>query len=109
MKKRAKDLNMSETYVNNILVNGLDLTYEGLRLVPSNAAVREMLRYGLMISDCKKILENGYDARKRAKGTLEKCIDKGNKTTNVVVVKSVNFTNNEEVYLITHVGRFTRR
>tara|TARA_Y100000310_G_scaffold322234_1_gene381044 strand:- start:1525 stop:1806 length:282 start_codon:yes stop_codon:yes gene_type:complete len=85
------------------------LRYKTLRLIPSKTAAEEMLKYGLMISDCKHILKEGYDApRKRAKDTEEKWLDKGNKTYNVVVVKSFNFMYNKDVWLITHVGRFTR-
>ena len=85
------------------------LRYQKLRLIPSKTAAEEMLKYGLMIGDCKHILEDGYDApRKRAKETEEKWLDKGNKTYNVVVVKSFNFMYNEDVWLITHVGKFTR-
>ncbi len=83
--------------------------YKYLALIPSRAAMKEMMQLGFAISDCKEILENGYDApRKRAKDTEEKWLDRGAKTYNVVIVKSVNYAFNEEVYLITHVGEFTR-
>jgi hypothetical protein len=86
-----------------------NLRYKGLRLIPSKTASKEMLKYGLMIRDCKKLLENGYDApRRRAKDTEEKWLNKGNKTHNVVVVKSFNYLYNEDVWLITHIGKFTR-
>ena len=39
----------------------------------------------------------------------EKWLNVGKKTYNVVVVKSFNNFYNEEVYLITHVGRFSRK
>jgi len=77
-------------------------------LVLSRSAASELLKLGLMIEDCKDILEQEYAARKRAKGTIEKWMDCGKKTYNVVVVKSYNFTYDEEIYLITHIGRFTR-
>jgi len=84
-------------------------TYKGLKLIPSKSAAEELLDYGLTIEDCKDILENGYAPRKRGKNTVEKWMDSKDKTYNVVIVKSYNFTNKEEVYLITHVGRFTKR
>ena len=87
-----------------------ELTYNGLKLIPSKTASREMIKSELRIANCKKILKQGYDApRKRAKGTVEKWYDKGNKTYNVVVVKSFNYLYNEEVYLIKHVGKFTKK
>ncbi|MDP2907430.1 MAG: hypothetical protein Q8O03_05820 [Nanoarchaeota archaeon] len=86
-----------------------NITYEGLRLIPSKSAAEELLRYGLTIDDCKEILENGYEPRKRGKDTVEKWRDSGNKTYNAVIVRSYNYFYKEEVYLITHVGRFTKR
>ena len=60
-----------------------------------------------MIEDCKDILEDGYAPRKRSKDTIEKWLDCGNKTYNVVIVKSYNFMYKEDVYLIKHIGRFS--
>ncbi len=62
-----------------------------------------------MIEDCKEILENDYEPRKRRKDTVERWVDFGNKTYNVVVVKSYNFLYEEGVYLIKHVGKFTKK
>ena len=87
----------------------LNIKHKGLRLIPSKSAAEELLRHGLTIWDCKDILENGYEPRKRGKDTVEKWMDSGNKTYNVVIVKSYNYFYKEEVYLITHVGRFTKR
>lgn len=86
-----------------------NIRYKGLRLIPSKTAGRELTKYGFMIEDCKEILENGYSPRKRKKGKEEKWMDSGDKTYNVVVVKSFNFMYNEEVYLITHFGGFTEK
>ena len=36
-------------------------------------------------------------------------MDFGNETYNVVVVKSYNYFYKEEVYLIKHVGKFTKK
>lgn len=86
-----------------------NIRYKGLRLIPSKSAAEEMLRHGLTIEDCKEILENGYEPRKRKKDTTEKWMDFGHKTYNIVIVKSYNHLYKEEVYLITHGGRFTKR
>lgn len=83
--------------------------YEGLLLIPSRTAVYEMHHLGLSLEECKHILENGYEPRKRAKNVVEKWFDKGNKTYNVVVVRSFNFMLDEEAWLIKHAGRFTRK
>lgn len=63
----------------------------------------------LDLGNCKHILEHGYSPRKRARDVVEKWLDKGQKTYNVVVVKSFNFMLNEEVWLIKHVGVFTKK
>ena len=86
-----------------------NMRYKSLLLIPSKSAMREMMQLGLTLADCKEMLEKGYDApRTRAQDTEEKWFDKRNKTYNVVIVKSFNYMFNEEVYLITHVGEFTR-
>lgn len=86
-----------------------EIRYNGLRLIPSKTAGRELIEYGFMIEDCKEILEKGYSPRKRKKNTIERWMDYGGKTYNVVVVKSFNFLYNEDVYLITHFGEFTKK
>jgi hypothetical protein len=86
-----------------------EVRYRGLRLIPSKSVGRELLKYGLMIADCKEILENGYQPRKRSKDTVEKWMDSGNETYNVVIVKSYNHFYKEDVYLIKHVGKFTKK
>ncbi len=84
-------------------------TYQGLSIIPSRSAMRELSRYGLDAEDCKEILEQGYSPRKRGKKTVEKWLDVGKKTYNVVVVRSYNYQFKEEIYLIKHVGRFSRK
>ena len=86
-----------------------DIRYKGLRLIPSKSAGRELIQYGFMIEDCKEILDRGYSPRKRKEGTIEKWMDIGSKTYNVVVVQSFNYLYNEDVYLITHFGGFTKK
>ena len=84
--------------------------YNGLKLVPSPTAMREMMKHSLVIEDCKTILEEGYiSPRKRKENIIEKWFDKRNKTYNVVIAKTYNNLYKEEIYLIIHVGRFTRR
>lgn len=86
-----------------------DVRYKGLRIIPSRSAGRELVKCGLMIADCREILEDGHEPRKRSKGTIEKWMDFGDKTYNVVVVKSHNFLYREDVYLIIHMGKFTKK
>ena len=107
MKKKPKHLNMLRTYVKDI--RNLDVQYKGLKLVLSRTAAQETLRYGFMLRDCKEILENGYEPRKRAKNTTEKWLDKGKKTYNVVVVKDYNNILKEEARVVIHFGMFTKR
>jgi hypothetical protein len=86
-----------------------DARYKGLKLIPSKSAARELIKHGLILADCQEILENGYEPRKRAKDTIEKWMDFGNETYNVVIVKSYNYFYKEEVYLIKHVGKFGKK
>ncbi len=86
-----------------------NIHYKGLRLIPSKTAGRELTKFGFMIEDCKEILEKGYSPRKRKKETIEKWMDYGNKTYNVVIVKSFNYLYNEDIYLITHFGEFSKK
>ena len=98
------------TYSNNIRQEDMSyVRYMGTILVPSNAAIRELTYLGIDLEDCEDILENGYSPRKRAKGTIERWLDVGNKTYNVVVVLLFNELYGENIFLITHVGKFTKR
>lgn len=87
-----------------------DVRYKGVRLIPSKSAMDELFKHGLAIEDCKDILDNSYDApRKRGKDTIEKWLDSGKKTYNVVIVKSYNIQSKEDIYLITHLGQFIKK
>ena len=87
-----------------------EVKFKGLRLIPSKSASDELIKLGLMLYDCKNMLEKGYiSPRKRAENTEEIWHDKGDKTYNIVIVKSFNYFYNEEVYLITHIGKFAKR
>ena len=98
------------TYSNDI---GFDSTlrvyYKGLLVIPSRTASRELVKHGFTTEDCKTILENGYAARKRKKNTEEIWLDLGNKTHNVVIVRVFNKAFDNEVWLITHAGSFTKK
>ena len=85
------------------------IKYKGLRLIPAISASNELFKYKLDVEDCKEILESGYGPRKRAKNTTEKWFDIGNKTYNVVIVKVFNQFYGENIYLIIHVGKFTKK
>ena len=77
-----------------------NIQYKSLRLVPSKSASQELIKLGLMLRDCRFILENGYDApRKRKSNIEEKWFNKGNKTYNIVIVKVFNHFYNENVFL----------
>lgn len=59
--------------------------------------------------DVVQILEEGYDApRKREKGTIEKWLDKGNKTFNVVTVKDYDEIMKEDCWVLIHFGKHTK-
>lgn len=84
--------------------------YKGLRIVVSDSAMRELIKEEKTLYDVVNILEEGYDApRKRKSGTIEKWLDKGNKTLNAVIVKDYNEIMKEDVWVLIHLGKFTRR
>lgn len=88
----------------------MSVTYREFRIAPSYSAIRELMDEGMTLLDVLKILENGYDApRKRKQGTIEKWLDKGNKTYNAVVVKDYNEILKEDVWVLIHFGKFGRR
>ena len=86
-----------------------DVRYLGLRIAPSLAAMRELMEEGDTLQDVKEILDYGYPApRKRKAGVIEKWLDRGNKTYNVVVVRDYHLFLHEELWLLIHYGKFTR-
>ncbi|MFC1752559.1 hypothetical protein ACFL96_04100 [Thermoproteota archaeon] len=105
---KPKDL---YTYVLNIChINTLDVKYKGLRIVPSISAMRDLMKHGKTLAHAAVILEQGYDApRKRSRGKIEKWLDKGRKTFNAVIAKNYDNIAKEEVWILIHFGRFTRR
>lgn len=87
-----------------------DARYKELRIAPSLAATRELTKEGKDLYFVLKVLEEGYDSRrKRAKDTIEKWFDKGNKTFEVVIAKDYDEIAKEEVWVLIHLGKFTKR
>ena len=84
--------------------------YKGLRIAITNSAMRDLMKEEKTLYDAVKILEEGYNApRKRKEGTIEKWLDKGNKTFNVVIAKDYDEIMKEECWVLIHFGKFTRR
>ena len=84
--------------------------YKGLRIAVSDSALRELVKEGKTLYNVVNILENGYDApRKRKLGTVEKWLDKGKKTYNVVIVKDYHEILKDDCWVLIHFGKFTRR
>jgi hypothetical protein len=73
--------------------------------------MNELYENELDIHDALEVLESGYNCRrsKRAKGTIEKCLDIKRKTIKVVVAKSFDYHSDSEVWVITHVGITSKR
>lgn len=85
--------------------------WRGLSLVPSRAAMRELVKFGMDIFDVKNVLELGYDCSrsKRQAGTCERCINHGDKTCKVVVCRSYRIVESKDVWLIVHAGIMSRK
>ncbi|MBW2977139.1 hypothetical protein KY347_06880 [Candidatus Woesearchaeota archaeon] len=88
----------------------LNVEYKGLRIAVSSAAMRELLKEEKTLLDVAEILERGYDSpRKRKKGTIERWMDKGNKTFNAVIAKDYDEIMKEDCWVLIHFGKFTKR
>ena len=84
--------------------------YKRLRIAVTDSAMRELIKEEKTLHDVVTILEEGYDApRKRKAGTIEKWLNKGNKTFNVVIAKDYNETLKEDCWVLIHFGKFSRR
>lgn len=84
--------------------------YKGVRIAVTNSAMQELMKEEKTLYDVVTILEEGYDApRKRKKGTIEKWLDRGNKTFNVVIAKDYDEIMKEDCWVLIHFGKFTRR
>jgi hypothetical protein len=83
--------------------------YNGLNIAVSDSAMRELMIEGKTVCDVVQVLENGYDApRQRKQGTIERWLDKGNKTFNAVIVKDYNEILDEDCWVLIHFGKFNR-
>jgi len=84
--------------------------YKGLRIIVSDSAMRELVKEEKTLYDVVEVLEQGYDApRKRKEGTIEKWLNKGDKTFNAVVVQDYNEIIKEDCWALIHFGKFSRR
>ena len=98
------------TYPNDIRQeNTFGIRYEGLRIIPSRAAMRELYKCGKALVDVVEILEFGQDApRKRKHGTIERWLGKKNKVYNAVIVRDYNERLKEECWVLIHFGKFSK-
>ena len=82
-------------------------TWRGRRIVPTNAAYRELHNLGISLADVVRVLEEGYapEGRKRKQGIIEMCLRQGDEVTKVVVAESLEGWSGEIVWLVVHVMR----
>lgn len=85
--------------------------FQGLSIVPTKTAHQEMEASDMDLFDVCAILEDGYNcsSSKRKKNVVEKCLDRKRKTYKVVIAKSYNYSRQEDIWLLIHVGVFRRR
>ncbi len=83
-----------------------EVTFEGLLLVPSASAYKELEDLVLDLNDVKKVLEQGFDCNKgnRKNSILERCLRIKNKVLRVVVVKDFNKFFKSDVWVIVHIS-----
>ena len=79
----------------------MDFTYNGKPIIPTKAVLDELNKIDLDLYGVVKILETGFEVRKREKNVTERAITKKNKVTNVVIVDMDGY------YKLIHVGEFT--
>ena len=89
-----------------------EVRYKGLRIEPTLAATRELLKYNKDLTDVLEILKEGYDcsASKRKPNILEKCVRMGKKEFKAVVAKTtVSYPDGyiESVWRLIHFGKIT--
>ncbi|MBI4981378.1 hypothetical protein HZC30_07550 [Candidatus Woesearchaeota archaeon] len=85
------------------------IRFQGLRIAVSLSAARELAREEKTMYDVLEILDVGYNApRKRKEGTLEKWLDKRDKTYNAVIARDYDDFMKEEVWVLIHFGKFTK-
>lgn len=101
-KKINRNLYISMIYLVDIYQGDLmDYSYKGKPIMPTKAVLDELSNINLDLYEVQKILEKGFEIKKRKKNITEKAIRKGAKVVNVVVVDMGNF------YKLIHVGEFT--
>jgi len=84
--------------------------YKGIRIAITDSAMRELMKEEQTLYDVVEILEEGQDApRKRKTGTIEKWLDKGKKTFNVVIAKDYDNISKEDCWVLIHFGKFSKR
>ncbi len=107
MDEESEDLN---TYVDSICFTASPARFRGRRIDPSHAALIELMKEGKTLHYVADVLELGYDApRKRKRGTVEKWLDRGKKTYNAVIAESYREQTKEQIWVLIHFGKFTRR
>lgn len=83
--------------------------WRGLPLLPSKAAMNELLKFGMTLQDVKNVLEHGEaSGKKRQKGIHERTLPKGSKRIKVVVARSYNYSFKTDCWIVVHVGRIER-
>ncbi len=84
----------------------LDVWFEGVRVVLSKAAERELFDLCLRVTQAVDVLEHGFDCSrsKRKREVIEKCLRKGDKILRVVGVYDYNRMMGCEVLVIIHVS-----
>lgn len=90
----------------------LEVRFKGLRIEPTLAATRELLKHDMDLSDVVEILNNGYACgpSKRKPNIAEMCLRRGNKELKAVAAKvSVKYPDGyrEDVWRLIHVGKIT--
>ena len=75
--------------------------YKGKPIIPTKRVLDELSNIGLDLTDVQRILENGFEIRKRGKNVIEKGMGIGAKFVNVVVVDIGDY------YKLIHAGKFT--
>ena len=90
----------------------LEVRYKGLRIEPTLAATRELLKYNKDLSDVLEVLNAGYDcgASKRKPNIVEKCVRKGDREFKAVVAKTmVKYPDGykEHVWRLIHFGKIS--
>jgi len=98
------------TYVNNICLEDMFVSYKEIKIHVSYSAAQELFKEEKTLFDVLEILNFGRNApRKRKKDTIEKWLGKENKTYNAVIIKNYNEALKEECWVLVHFGKFTRK